>query len=118
MSSFLGAGFNFNLKSGGLSVPTWVEYFDNTVWVADGPDNDGSWDAANNEWDSGHEPKDDNVIYLSPLGGWEVNFRPSKIRVTHSRGNDSDAFIYLRGTGNHQNIHSLDPENSSWSYHL
>lgn len=49
----------------------YVTYFDNSYWSS----LIGSWDGL--EWDD-----ETSYFYATPLGGWEIGFRPYKIKLT------------------------------------
>jgi hypothetical protein len=56
---------------------SWVAYFDSTKWEAE---------FENGTWDTDHwEPNvGSGGLSIRPINGWEVDFRPSKIRVTYT----------------------------------
>ena len=60
----------------------WVSYFSDSYWeVVEG--DLGTWNGS--AWVSTQEEgEDDFTIQLSPVGDWEVGFRPTKMRVTHT----------------------------------
>jgi len=65
-----------------ITVPNvWLSYFDNTYWEPTGAGL-GVWDGSKWVAEAGFGVH----VYLQPIGGWEVDFRPSKIRVTTSIG--------------------------------
>lgn len=74
--TFLGTGFNFG--SFHKQTDGWVSYFDDTYWVPlDGTS--GTWNGT--QWVPYHS-KATYILQLNPLGGWEVGFRPSYVRIT------------------------------------
>jgi len=93
-------GIQFIVKQ--TPVPQWVQIFDNTDWVVGDTGfhlgGAGSWDAGNQEWDSddGGGAFGVSAVELLPLGGWEVGYRPSKIRITFTGIANLD--LYFRDT--------------------
>lgn len=59
----------------------WTAYFDNTYWVSD-----VEWSTwTGSAWSVGQEEEGESYsIDLLPIGNWEVDFRPTKIRITHT----------------------------------
>jgi hypothetical protein len=57
-------------------IRVWDAYFDDSFWDP----RYGSWDAINQEWDSG----DYNTLWCSVKGIWNLGIRPTKCRVTAS----------------------------------
>ena len=66
-----------------LPAGNWVSYFDNTYWESAGK---GTWDGV--KWVS-EASGDQNIIALAPIGSWELDFRPTKVRVEHTGTNCS-----------------------------
>lgn len=66
------------------TLPGWTAYFNDTKWVVGGNFPYGSWDVGNQEWDTAYDGRANDTIGLTPIGGWEVGYRPSKIRVAHN----------------------------------
>ncbi len=63
----------------------WVARFDNTFWepITYVWGNAGSWDAANKKWLTVNLAGSGRYgLGLTPINGWEKNFKPLKIRVT------------------------------------
>ena len=86
----------------GSSQPTgsWQQKFNDTFWYADF----GSWDSGNQEWDSEFSGGDTAAQIMGDgMGGWEVGYRPTKIRVTFTGSagtydlyiiDDDDNYLY------------------------
>ena len=93
---------------------SWVSYFDDTIW--DQVFATGTWTGS--QWDSGIGRGSTNRIWISPLnsvyspvsgaGGWEVGFRPTKIRITY----DTGIPVSVAMSDNLTSIASVNPYNS------
>lgn len=56
------------------------EVFTDSYWeIYDAPNDYGSWDSENSEWDS-----ETALVYLKPKGNWEIDYRPYWIEVEFS----------------------------------
>jgi len=78
---------------GPLTYPGYdTTYFDNTYWT---PDTYGTWTGSG--WLATIEPNE-YIVQLEPLGGWEVGFRPTKMRLTWTEGQDPISLVRLRDT--------------------
>ena len=78
------------------TIPTWVDRSDNTYWhnVA------GNWTGS--YW-VGH----DSPIYLRPpINGWEIGFRPTKVRLSRLGPGTWNTYVYLRDTAGNNLIPS------------
>lgn len=72
------------------SCAGWAAYFDNTYWepfVDDGVPY-ASWNGS--AWASvGIEEEEEEYIVLVPINNWEVDLRPTKMRITHTHPAES-----------------------------
>ena len=72
----------------------WTVYFDNTYWEIYTPGY-GLWDT--DHWVAGVFDVGGGTYYqvlsLGPIGGWEVDFRPTKVRITHDSPDTPDLYI-------------------------
>lgn len=55
----------------------WVSYLEESNWTIQG--SDGSWNGSG--WDNNGLS---GLLSLIPAGGWETDFRPTKMRVTYT----------------------------------
>lgn len=97
-----GQGFNFG--SFGPPLGTWNgDYFDDSDWQGWTTDPYGTWSGAH--WVAVEEP---NVwlLKIEPLGGWEVGYRPSKMRLTLSTADDF--LVRIRDTASNLVYSSFD----------
>jgi hypothetical protein len=86
--NFVYAACDFDgLRSYSVEPPEWISYLDDTVWTSEGLW--GSWDGS--KWDS-EGAKSGHTIWLDELGTWVEGFRPTRLRVTHTK----PGTIYLR----------------------
>jgi len=81
-------------------VIPWTAYFDNSKWTP----TTGAWDT--DHWDTAFTGRYEAVI-LTPINSWEVGFRPTKIRISHTSaspvtavlaGSDFSEASYTSGT--------------------
>jgi len=82
--------------------PQWYSYHDNTFWVSSVYETpNGTWDGVNEWWDAGFSYG--WRVRIVPTGGWEVGFRPTKLRVTWNSvytGPENDVYLSDGYAGN------------------
>ena len=88
-------GWDYDLLSVGEQ---WDTHFDNTKWEPQFG-TQGIW-TPSLKWQAAFGEVEDN-LYLLPIGGWEVGYRPDKVRVTNSVDHSDMTFFMLFETGNH-----------------
>jgi hypothetical protein len=98
--------FAIQVKKPAAPPGGWVSYFDNTIWNegwAQGTWTGSQWDAAaaKSGYGLGLFPLTSVLPPVSGGGGWEVGFRPTKVRVTH---NASGSANFLEMTDTDYNV--------------
>jgi hypothetical protein len=82
----------------------WTQHLDDADWELEDPLK-GTWDNANQEWDSYLEGGVQQRVRIVDIGLWALDYRPNYLRVTWVGGGTKDVFL------NNENGDLINAEN-------